>query len=881
MRPLKLELNYFGPYEHATIDFSQFNEVPVFLISGKTGSGKTTLFDAMSFALFGKTSNDDREAKLLRSDFAPDDQESSVKFWFEHQGVQYQLERRPKQRIRRSSGKWVELGGKVSLIYPLDASEPIEKTKDGDVKAVIVDLLNLNADQFRQIVLLPQGKFRQFLESSSKDKEAILRSLFGTQLYERWVDDLQNQYKQLKAASDQQTTQLTTLMQQIEEIEVEQPQEWLSDAQELFQKDQSALTKTQEQLVALQARVQTLTAADRQWQSWQEAQAELEQTQVKHQALIEEKPAMDQVAKQIQLDEWVQGQVPKLNQYHRQHQLIAELSQKNQLAQQEWDHNQQVVTETQAQLKQLGNLDQAQVRLTQEIGQWAQLANDFQRLQTTLKHYQDTKSNQTSLKSQLQVANQSVQEASDRYTSINDQYARSMISRLAQRLEPGSPCPLCGSREHPHPVVVDELIVVSEDEVKQAQSHLDKVRAQNSQLQAQFEQTSQQLQEEQAQIDQQVAHLNQAMDVTDQDPESLEKLIQAQQVAQEAAQYQLESQLKERDQWQAALTKAQGKLDQLKGQQVTLAEQLTSTEQEQVALKAQLMTALGQAPKILSWEQMEEIADQLDRLPQLRQQLSDYQGAVKVVESRLAELKSQVAKQPAGEADQVRAELKDQQAQVEETAQAVGRLEVRLHQRQQTISQVDQLMAQQTTMMTKLRSLNQLVQTLRGMGDKKLGLERFVLQQYFNEVLTVANQRFSQLTNDRYKFVLDQELTARATQNGLEVDVYDDYAGKARSVHTLSGGESFMASLALALALGEVVQQRQGGVQIDALFVDEGFGSLDQEALDEALTALQSIEGQRMVGIISHVTELEERIPDQLKVTATDGRSRVGYQHEF
>lgn len=267
MRPLKLELNYFGPYEHATIDFSQFSEVPVFLISGKTGSGKTTLFDAMSFALFGKTSNDDREAKLLRSDFAPDDQESSVKFWFEHQGVQYQLERRPKQRIRRSSGKWVELGGKVSLIYPLDAAEPIEKTKDGDVKAVIVALLNLNADQFRQIVLLPQGKFRQFLESSSKDKEAILRSLFGTQLYERWVDDLQNQYKQLKAASDQQTTQLTTLMQQIEEIEAEQPQEWLSDAQELFQKDQSALAKTQEQLATLQAQVQTLTAADRQWQS--------------------------------------------------------------------------------------------------------------------------------------------------------------------------------------------------------------------------------------------------------------------------------------------------------------------------------------------------------------------------------------------------------------------------------------------------------------------------------------------------------------------------------------------------------------------------------------------------------------------------------------
>ena len=881
MRLLKLELTYFGPYEQATIDFTQFSEVPVFLISGKTGSGKTTLFDAMCFALFGKTSNDDREAKLLRSDFAPDDQESLVKFWFEHQGVQYKIERRPSQTIRNKQGKWIDRTGKVSLIYPVDAAEPIEKTKKGDVEALIVSLLNLDVDQFRQIVLLPQGKFRQFLESTSKDKEAILRSLFGTQLYERWVDDLQNQYKQLKTTNDQQSTQLATLMQQIAGIESDQPQAWLQAAQGLVQTDQTALQAAQTNLATLQAQVQKLTSADRQWQNWQQAQTELTQAQTKQAALIQSKPAMKQLARQIQVEEWVQGQVPKLNQYWRQSKSIEELNQKLQMAQEALIQNQRVVEETQARLSQLGDLDQQRLQQSQMASRMTQINSDFQRLQMALQKHQPIKAEQTNLQTQLQVASQAVQVANERFATINDQYARSMISRLAQRLKPGSPCPVCGSTEHPHPAVVDELIVVLEDEVKQAQKQLEVARSKEGQLKEQVAQINQRLQEEQAQIDQQLGQLNESMEVDGQDEPTIERLLQERLQANQAALQQLEAQIKQRDQWKASLNKAQGSLAQLAGQQAALSEQLTNTKAEQVTVKEQLDQSLGQAPTTLTWEQMTELADHLEQLPQERQQLSDYQSAVKVVESRIADLKPQVAAKPTGDPQQVLADLQAKQSQVEATAQESGRLEARLQQRQLTIKQVSQLVDQQSTMMAKLRSLNPLVMTLRGMGDKKLGLERFVLQQYFNEVLTVANQRFGQLTNDRYQFVLDQELKARSNQNGLEVDVYDDNAGKVRSVHTLSGGESFMASLALALALGEVVQQRQGGVQIDALFVDEGFGSLDQDALDEALNALQSIEGQRMVGIISHVTELEERIPDQLKITAMDGRSRVSYQHEL
>ena len=182
----------------------------------------------------------------------------------------------------------------------------------------------------------------------------------------------------------------------------------------------------------------------------------------------------------------------------------------------------------------------------------------------------------------------------------------------------------------------------------------------------------------------------------------------------------------------------------------------------------------------------------------------------------------------------------------------------------------------------QLAQLQTLTDVVAGNTESHLGLERYVLQAYFRDVLEAANVQLARLTNGRYQFELATESHgAGAKWSGLEVNIYDDNAGKTRSARTLSGGESFMASLALALALCQIIQEQSGGISIDALFVDEGFGSLDQEALADALRALQELEGYRMIGIISHVTELEEQIPDQLLVKSINGRSTVAYQHNL
>ena len=182
----------------------------------------------------------------------------------------------------------------------------------------------------------------------------------------------------------------------------------------------------------------------------------------------------------------------------------------------------------------------------------------------------------------------------------------------------------------------------------------------------------------------------------------------------------------------------------------------------------------------------------------------------------------------------------------------------------------------------ELAAFQTLTDVVTGNTENHLSLERYVLQAYFEDVLAAANVQLDRLTNGRYQFELANESHgAGAKWSGLEVNVYDDNAGKTRSARTLSGGESFMASLALALALCQIIQEQSGGIAIDALFVDEGFGSLDQDALADALRALQDLEGGRMIGIISHVTELEEQIPDQLRVTSVNGRSHVSYQHDL
>ena len=241
-------------------------------------------------------------------------------------------------------------------------------------------------------------------------------------------------------------------------------------------------------------------------------------------------------------------------------------------------------------------------------------------------------------------------------------------------------------------------------------------------------------------------------------------------------------------------------------------------------------------------------------------------------------LSKQVAGQKQPDLEQTNKKLLQAKQAEAKLQQLVAELEHKYSTNTKCYQQVKSLFEQQQAEFTQLGQLKELVDVVTGKGEQKLGFERYILQTYLKEVLLTANVRLAHLTNGRYELCLNEDTGRGASRTGLELDIYDDNAGKRRSVHTLSGGESFLAALALALALGEVIQKKSGGIEIEALFVDEGFGSLDQEALRVALETLQTIEGKnRMVGIISHVTELQAQLPYQLQVVTKGERSTLRY----
>lgn len=248
MRPLELKLKNFGPYVDETVDFTRFEQAPLFLITGKTGSGKTTIFDAMCYALFNETSGKKRQAFQMRSDFASDKAETSVEFTFEHQGKIYYIKRQPKQVLAGRGGKPVEKKAKVELIYPGPDEEKLAIQKIPEARRFIDELLHLTAEQFTKVILLPQGEFRNFLAADSKEKEEVLRNLFGSELFERWAEQLKAKFKEQNASYQQKEQQLTLRMQQadftsetqIPELWLEQIKSWLEQVKaELSEQDKA------------------------------------------------------------------------------------------------------------------------------------------------------------------------------------------------------------------------------------------------------------------------------------------------------------------------------------------------------------------------------------------------------------------------------------------------------------------------------------------------------------------------------------------------------------------------------------------------------------------------------------------------------------------
>lgn len=1042
MQPLWLLLENFGPYQHTKIDFQKLAQDTVFLISGKTGSGKTTIFDAMCFALFNRTSGNERQGQQMRAKFAEPTALTQVTFAFQVATKQYEIQRLPKQVVAKKRGNGSrEQPAKVILKIYQAEHQIAEYTKESQVKSTLEQVLHLDADQFAQIILLPQGEFQRFLTANSDDKERVLRRLFGTERYAKWTQQMQQVFNQQQNQSKEKFTQLTQLVQQIHwadtppEVtdptalgpllarELDQQQQALAQAKVALKQQQAKVQSAQVQLnhgeqvlkwqTALAAKKQalaTLTAQQAQATAWQQQVTRLTQLQqyqntFKHwqqqqNQVAQQKAALQATAQalaqqQVQLTQLQQQatalaqQQPTIQRQRQQYHVwqalkpavqqlaktTADLTAAQQAQQQDQSALQAAQTQQQVLAQQLAQYQQLAAQQAKRLQQQTTIEKRQQQITVWQEQLQTLQQQATDLAQQTKIVAATVQAQQAAIAActtqtattrqLKSQWAAEQISRLQQLLVPGEPCPVCGATTHSvkpqtvSPATVTQAQVTASEAalataqqlVTQRQTQLKNQQAQltqQQQAQAQAQQalaqalqaasiltttapTLAQMQQdiaiEQQQIQQQLTAAQQAYQASQvaqakvttlqaqqqakvSEVAQLQQTVQTQQLAitrlqtqqqdlqaQMPAQYQntatfeqaltqLAADLTAFEQHQQQLQQAQQqgaeKLAALQAQQVEQQQQL---EQQQTALTAQIATLTTGLKPI--WPTITppftayaKALTEIDQLPILQEKLAHYHTQQLTLTTEIDQLQQELGQQQPPDLTDLKAALVTTQTTLDHLTASYYQQQQQLQANQHYQQQLAQGLQEQSKTLQTLSEQARLVNVVTGNNAKKLSLERYVLQQYLQQVLQVANQRLLPLTNGRYQLQLNDATGSYRNQTGLELNIFDDSVGAVRSVQTLSGGESFITALALALAFGEVIQAQNGQTRIETLFIDEGFGSLDAEALDTALTALESLHAtHQMIGIISHVTTLRDRIPNQLQVIMDGGgQSHVRYQ---
>ena len=1035
MLPKKIIMENFGPFVHEEVDFDELTEAPLFLISGKTGAGKTTIFDAITFALYGDASGGVRSSNEIRSSFAEPTEETRVQFIFEHQGRKYSIERWPKQTLAKKNGKGeTTKNQKVQLSIFNDKGQEAEAyTKVDAVNEVIYQILNLQKDQFRQIVMLPQGEFRTFLNANSTEKETVLRSLFGTSFYRQFTENLKLQKCELEKSVSEMTTRIDQLFQQVVAEKGVTYGESLNLAREYLLLEEQELLKSQTELAEKQAKQKALQQQLQRAQELSESFKQEQQTRRELLKIEEQLPEQEEKKQQLvrgrelekirptydRIQELVKQQIQQTDEATENQQRAAELEQQYSECQKQTTDFEQQSAEWQTKEQQLQSLNallplvkqkeqlmkqkteltdkqaKQQEHLTEIIQQikvheekiklletkqntekmWQDRRYEELQFQQTVTHLQQSakdifdqqeeEEDQQIKLAQLvekasRTSNQLTSEVAD-YKKLKSQWASAEIARLSMDLLPGEPCPVCGSKEHPNPAQHAELttdnlgqlqvaLETQETRIKQLelireqaeaqyevgiktfdQLQEDRSAAQKAQeeqintLQATFADYYQLeveadlselvifLRERQKETDERLAEINESKqtlldlkaEIDNNQAKKLESetslnVVKGELQTLEGRLSSIEEQTKE---WQlptleAHIVELQGKIDEyhthlqahqalvkeLEQQHIRLQEnhKLLAKQQQETGENLEKFQTSLQQQLVDANLAIEQLASAPIDLLSLEQEITDFDQQLLLLKDRQSRLAEVIKDQEKPELDERQTLVTSCEAEVTQFQQQHYAKESQLQQQRTLIETIEDLQAQSKEQLDELSQMMQLYQTMNGDNPQKISLERYVLQWYLAEVLQCANQQLNQLTKGRYRFELKQETGRSKGNTGLEINVYDDNAGATRSSHTLSGGESFIAALSLALGLAEVIQSQAGGVAIEALFIDEGFGSLDEEALEMAMEALESIENAgRMIGIISHVRELKERIPQQIIVeTSGTGRSSIRYQLE-
>ena len=826
MKPQKLILTAFGPYAGRTeLDFSAFGGSGLFLIGGDTGAGKTALFDAITFALYGETSGENRKTTMLRSDFAAPDAETSVELAFTHRGRSYTVRRWPdQQRAAKRGTGMVKVPAKAELIREPD--EPVSGASA--VTDAVVKLLGIDAKQFAQVSMLAQNDFTRLLNAPSADRAAILRRIFDTADHQRLgqaaVEHARKADEECKRLDDVLLMHVGTL---------------IGDGADEETAAELAEMQTERDPFAAGAAAELgrllLEADDANEKRQTNVMKELDEKIARGDAGL--KIAEERAARRRQLAGLVAEEQRAADVEHQTDLIMTDLEKRT-------ANVKENIAKNEADRAALSQAEADLLKTDHRIELAEGLSADCRQLLQNLADADKADEDAAARQAEYVAAQAALDSAEEEYSTMQRQLNANRAGLLAKDLQKGKPCPVCGSTKHPKIAALPKDHI-TEKQLEEREKALTAQRRSTAAASRTAGDAAAHAHELRAALQRDVDGFfvrrgdrytgKPAAELT---PDELREALLAQQKSLADGLAGLQADHKKFKQQADKARALADQLDNLNRQLAGLEKQAFAATRKSANAKA------GHAAAAARVQQMQETMpkrEDPDTLPKLQAALSRLRA--------------------------------DRAAAMAARDAAVHRL----HTNRAALAGLDKTMRQSAAARDKRAMWDNLSKTINGnlAGKVKLPFEQYVQAFYFDGVVEAANLRFTRMTDGQYR-LLRRKSEAVGGKTALDLDVFDAYTGKTRPVGSLSGGESFMAALCLALGISDTIQQNAGGVTIETLFIDEGFGSLDADALEKAVDTLAGLAGgDKLIGVISHVEALQDRLTRQVRVTKTRAGSKA------
>ena len=1003
MKPIRLELKEFGPYKNEIIEWDKIINEPIFLITGKTGSGKSTLFDAITYALYNKTTGG-KDIASLRTKTAADKDKTQVNFDFELSGKRYRIER---TLAYLKTGNKNLTSGKVVLMEYNSEKQDIIATKEQEVKEKIEELIGLDDKQFCQIIILPQGKFKEFLLSKSSEKKETLRSLFNTYFYQKFVDLVQEQAKNLDSKHKQKEKELITRFEQFDidgeltkfeflkdenfeeinnlilsqenEIKLEKKEQIKLEKNlqnvkdnfielsklndkflnlENYKLNYEVLYKKEEYFSNLKELVGKLTELQKSKDKIREYRGlinkHLQLKELEMTLLDEEKKYKIDLENNIKLESKLTELKDDIEIYRKiaadqkffYNNIDEFITAKNNMSVyniklEELAHKKDFLGELEANLKTKNDillesneeknvLDGSIGKLKLEILKKTQEVDRFKEFENSQSELREKKSKYEVAKKQLEEFRISREELEKGFLLLKSNREKEILNSFILNLHEGDDCPLCKQRIEHLPditsiVQVDENI---EESLQDVTTKIIKLETLLQKDEQEISNLSKLIKEQEEMVNlKALEELTQLEEELKQETVNLERVIgEIKLVEKEIKRLkkdieELSILLKEEDQLKQSHLEAKNKINQFennvevkleefKGYYENIASQVDEydnmyksfqnnsndllirktkieTEQknnikniEEVTNEIVLLTNSFTNSKLSNYysslKDAEENVVELDKLEQYQVQIDEFEDSKKILLNSIEKLEQELTGINQPDLEQEREKLQSFENEVSNFIEKMAVLTTRLDNNKKLYKKIHDDYLELLDSSKDIREIIEFSDVVNGKTESRKSLETYVQGYYLDLILVAGTKRLLQMTNDRYRFIRREEKSKGGGLQGLEIEIHDIYLNSTRIISSLSGGELFLASLALALGLAEVIQNESGGISLETIFIDEGFGSLDAETLDTALTTLIDLQSYgRNIGIISHVSELKERIRPKIEVYAQENYAKV------